>query len=98
MALTEQSVYRIEIVGEEAYRTFQIRRDDQILKDGIVISKDNFHRYILVPGGLVENEVEGEDDVYQRTDVSGQTQEIQNIIGLCWDDAAHTAYEAKLRG
>ena len=91
MALTEQSTTKIEILGNEAYRTFQIRTDNHILRDGVVISKGNYHRHTLVPGYL------DQDDVYQRTDTSGETSEVQNIANLCWTDAAHTAYEAYLR-
>ena len=92
MALTEQTKTKIEIVGNEAYRTFQIRTDNQILRDGVVISKGNYHRHTLVPGYLDQN------NIYQRTDTSGETPEIQNITNLCWNNAAHTAYEAHLRG
>ena len=91
MSLTEQSITRIEIVGEEAYRTFQIRTDNQILRDGVVISKGNYHRKTLVPGYI-----DG-DNFYQRTDVSDETQEIQNITNLCWSNSAHQAYESYLR-
>ena len=91
MALTETRVTdKIEVVGNPDYRTLQIREDNQIFRDGALISSGNFHRFSLVPGSLV-------DDVYVRTDLTNLDQEIQNIAGLCWNDDVHTAYEAFLR-
>ena len=89
--LTEQKITdKIELVGNAAYRTIQIRYDNVILRDGVTISNGNYERTSITPGSLVE-------DVYVRTDVTSYPTEVQNIANLCWSDASHTAYENILR-
>ena len=91
MALTEQRIVnKIELVGPEAYRTFQIRYDNLILKDGNVTHSGNYERIALSPGSIV-------DDEYVATDVTSYSTEIQNLTGACWTDDTHTTYEAYLR-
>ena len=91
MALTEEKTTdKIEVTGDPAYRSIQIRYDNRISRDGNVISTGNYERTSITPGSLME-------DIYVRTDLTDFPQEVQNIAGLCWSDDVHTAYEAKLR-
>ena len=91
MALTEQKIVdKIELVGNPAYRSIQVRYDNQIFKDGVLLHTGNYERVALNPGSLVDN-------VYVQMDVSGYELEIRNIAEMCWTESAHTAYEAFLR-
>lgn len=53
MALTEQSV--ISQISVDQLGNINVRRDDQILRDGVVISSVP-HRHVLAPGDDLTNE------------------------------------------
>lgn len=55
MALTKQTVTdKIESVKTIDYYVLQVREDNQILEDGVVISS-NYRRYILLPDADVSS-------------------------------------------
>ena len=88
MALTERSENdKIEVVGQ--HKTVQIRRADIIERDGVEVTR-TFHRHILQPGTLDEN------DALVNTDISGEDADVQAICNAAWTDAVKEAYRLKL--
>ncbi|MCH9665575.1 MAG: hypothetical protein K0U41_06960 [Gammaproteobacteria bacterium] len=64
MALTEIKIDgQIELVGSESYRIIRVREDNQIYRDGALISSGNFHRHIIVPGTLTSTPVQVVDSL-----------------------------------
>ena len=91
MSLVKQRITdKIELVGNPAYRTIQVRYDNQILEDGVVINNGQFERITLTPGLLVE-------DTYTRTNLADYDTEVRNIAEMFWIEASYTAHEAYLR-
>jgi len=76
MALTERFENdKIEVVG--TYKAVQVRRANIIERDGVEISR-SFHRHVLQPGRIDEN------DNLVETDLSGEDADVQAICNAAW--------------
>ena len=88
MALTEETVQdKIEVVGE--FKHIQVRTATVIKRDGTEISR-SFHRHVLTPGTLDEN------DALVDTDLSGEDADVAAIATAVWTDAVKEAWRQKL--
>lgn len=88
MALTERCENdKIEVVG--SYKAVQVRCATIIERDGVEITR-SFHRHVLQPGTLDEN------DALVDTDLSGEDADVQAICTAAWTDAVKAAYKAHL--
>jgi len=88
MALTERFENdKIEVVGQ--YKAIQVRRADIVERDGVEIAR-TFHRHVLQPGTLDEN------DALVNTDISGEDADVQAICNAAWTDAVKEAYRLHL--
>ena len=88
MALTERFENdKIEVVGQ--YKAVQVRRADIIERDGVEVTR-SFHRHVLHPGTL------GENNVLVDTDLSGEDADVQAICTAAWTDAVKEAWRLKL--
>ena len=88
MALTERSENdKIEVVGQ--HKAVQIRRADIIERDGVEVTR-TFHRHVLHPGTLDEN------DALVNTDISGEDADVQAICTAAWTDAVKESWRVKL--
>ena len=91
MALTKTTTDdKIEIVTE--FKQIQVRTATVIKEDGVELSR-SFHRHILYPSTCVKNE-DG-SFTHTDTDISGETQEIQDICGAVWTNAVKASYKAE---
>jgi len=88
MALTERCENdKIEIVGQ--YKSVQVRCATIIERDGVELTR-SFHRHVLQPGTLDEN------DALVDTDLSGEDADVQAIATAAWTDAVKEAWRLKL--
>jgi hypothetical protein len=88
MALTERCENdKIEVVGQ--YKTVQVRCATVIEKDGVELTR-SFHRHVLHPGTLDEN------DALVDTDLSGEDADVAAIATAAWTDAVKEAWRLKL--
>ena len=88
MALTERNENdKIEVVG--SYKYVQVRCATIIERDGVEVTR-SFHRRVLHPGTLDEN------DALVNTDISGEDADVQAICTAVWTDAVKEAYRLKL--
>ena len=88
MALTERCENdKIEVVGQ--YKAVQVRCATVIEKDGVELTR-SFHRHVLHPGTLDEN------DALVDTDLSGEDADVQAICTAAWTDAVKEAWRLKL--
>ena len=88
MALTERCENdKIEVVG--SYKAVQVRCATVIERDGVELTR-SFHRHVLQPGTLDEN------DALVDTDISGEDPDVQAICNAVWTDAVKAAYKAHL--
>ncbi len=56
-------VDKIELVGDPAYRTIQVREDSQIMTNGFLTHTGNYHRVALTPGSLITTPVQVVDSL-----------------------------------
>ena len=83
MALTKtQAVDKIEIVGD--YKHVQVRTATIVSEDGVEISR-SFHRHVLAPQAK-------NNGLWENTDISGETQEVQDICNAAWTANVKLAY------
>jgi len=88
MALTERCENdKIEVVGP--YKAVQVRCATVIEKDGVELTR-SFHRHVLHPGTLDEN------DALVDTDLSGEDADVAAIATAAWTDAVKEAWRLKL--
>ena len=88
MALTERCENdKIEVVGQ--YKAVQVRCATVIEKDGVELTH-SFHRHVLHPGTLDEN------DALVDTDLSGEDADVAAIATAAWTDAVKEAWRLKL--
>ena len=88
MALTERCENdKIEVVGQ--YKAVQVRCATVIEKDGVELTR-SFHRHVLHPGTLDEN------DALVDTDLSDQDADVAAIATAAWTDAVKEAWRLKL--
>ena len=88
MALTERCENdKIEVVGQ--YKAVQVRCATVIEKDGVELTR-SFHRHVLHPGTLDEN------DALVDTDLSGEDADVAAIATAAWTDAVKEAWRLKL--
>tara|TARA_B100002019_G_scaffold275860_1_gene274125 strand:- start:81 stop:365 length:285 start_codon:yes stop_codon:yes gene_type:complete len=88
MALTERNENdKIEVVG--SYKHVQVRCATIIERDGVEVTR-SFHRHVLTPGTLDEN------DALVDTDISGEDVEVQAICNAAWTDAVKEAWRLNL--
>ena len=88
MALTERCENdKIEIVGQ--YKSVQVRCATIIERDGVELTR-SFHRHVLQPGTLDEN------DALVDTDLSDEDADVQAIATAAWTDAVKEAWRLKL--
>ena len=88
MALTERCENdKIEVVGQ--YKAVQVRCATIIERDGVEVTR-SFHRHVLNPGSLDEN------DALVDTDLSGQDADVAAIATAAWTDAVKEAWRLKL--
>ena len=88
MALTERCENdKIEVVGP--YKAVQVRCATVIEKDGVELTR-SFHRHVLHPGTLDEN------DALVDTDLSGEDADVAAIATASWTDAVKEAWRLKL--
>ena len=88
MALTERCENdKIEVVGQ--YKHVQVRCATVIERDGVEVTR-SFHRHVLNPGSLDEN------DALVDTDLSGQDADVAAIATAAWTDEVKEAWRLKL--
>ena len=88
MALTERFENdKIEVVGQ--YKAIQVRRADIVERDGVEIAR-TFHRHVLQPGTLDEN------DALVDTDLSGEDADVAAIATAAWTTEVKEAWRLKL--
>ena len=88
MALTERFENdKIEVVGQ--YKHVQVRCATVIERDGVEVTR-SFHRHVLNPGSLDEN------DALVDTDLSGQDADVAAIATAAWTDEVKEAWRLKL--
>jgi hypothetical protein len=88
MALTERFENdKIEVVGQ--YKHVQVRCATVIERDGVEVTR-SFHRHVLNPGSLDEN------DALVDTDLSGQDADAAAIATAAWTDEVKEAWRLKL--
>ena len=88
MALTERCENdKIEIVGQ--HKAVQVRCATVIERDGVEVTR-SFHRHVLHPGTLDEN------DALVDTDLSGEDADVAAIATAAWTDAVKEAWRLKL--
>ena len=88
MALTERCENdKIEVVGQ--YKAVQVRCAAVIERDGVEVTR-SFHRHVLHPGKLDEN------DALVDTDLSGEDADVAAIATAAWTDAVKEAWRLKL--
>jgi hypothetical protein len=88
MALTERCENdKIEVVGQ--YKAVQVRCATIIERDGVEVTR-SFHRHVLHPGSLDEN------DALVDTDLSEQDADVAAIATAAWTDAVKEAWRLKL--
>ena len=88
MTLTERCENdKIEVVGQ--YKAVQVRCATIIERDGVEVTR-SFHRHVLHPGTLDEN------DALVDTDLSGEDADVQAICTAAWTDAVKEAWRLKL--
>ncbi len=87
MALTETTENdKIEVVNRW---NIQVRKATIIKKDGVELTR-TFHRNVLVPGTLDEN------DNLVATDISGQDADVQAICNAAWTTQVKADFTAFL--
>ena len=76
---------KVEVVGE--FRSVQIRQVTQVLEDGVVLSESFSRRAYdcCSPDG---------SGGWVPTDVSGETQEVQNVCNGVWNQVIRDAFIA----
>ena len=88
MALTERCENdKIEVVGQ--YKHIQVRCATIIERDGVEVTR-SFHRHVLHPGTLDEN------DALVDTNLSGEDADVQAICNAAWTDAVKESWRQKL--
>ena len=88
MALTERCENdKIEVVGQ--YKTVQVRCATVIERDGVELTR-SFHRHVLHPGTLDEN------DALVDTDLSGEDADVAAIAAAAWTAEVREAWRLKL--
>ena len=88
MALTERCENdKIEVVGP--YKYVNIRCATIIERDGVEVTR-SFHRHVLKPGRLDEN------DALVDTDLSGEDADVQAICNAAWTDAVKESWRLNL--
>ena len=88
MALTERCENdKIEVVGQ--YKAVQVRCATVIEKDGVELTR-SFHRHVLHPGTLDEN------DALVDTDLSDQDADVAAIATAAWTAEVKEAWRLKL--
>ena len=88
MALTERCENdKIEIVGQ--YKAVQVRCATVIERDGVEVTR-SFHRHVLHPGTLDEN------DALVDTDLSGEDADVAAIATAAWTAEVKEAWRQKL--
>ena len=88
MALTERCENdKIEIVGQ--YKAVQVRCATVIERDGVEVTR-SFHRHVLQPGTLDEN------DALVDTDLSGEDADVQAIATAAWTTEVKESWRQKL--
>jgi len=88
MALTERCENdKIEVVGQ--YKAVQVRCATIIERDGVEVTR-SFHRHVLHPGSLDEN------DALVDTDLSGEDADVAAIATAAWSDEVKEAWRLKL--
>jgi len=88
MALTERCENdKIEVVGQ--YKAVQVRCATVIEKDGVELTR-SFHRHVLQPGTLDEN------DALVETDLSGEDADVQAICNAAWTAEVKESWRLKL--
>ena len=91
MALTKEvKCDKIEIVGD--YKAVQCRQATIIKEDGVELTR-SFQRHVLHPS-LCEKNADG-TFTHTDTDISGETQEIQDICVAVWTSAVKAAWKTK---
>ena len=90
MALTERSENdKIEVVGQ--YKAIQVRCATNIERDGVEVTR-SYHRHVLEPGFL------GEDDVLIETDLSEEAADVAAIATAVWTCLLYTSPSPRDRG
>ena len=88
MALTERCENdKIEVVTQ--YKHIQVRCATVIERDGVEVTR-SFHRHVLTPGTLDEN------DALVDTALSGEDADVAAIATAAWTDAVKEAWRLKL--
>ena len=88
MALTERCENdKIEVVGQ--YKAVQVRCATVIERDGVEVTR-SFHRHVLQPGTLDEN------DALVDTDLSGEDADVAAIAAAAWTAEVKEAWRLKL--
>jgi hypothetical protein len=89
MAITKEvEIDKIEIVSD--YKKVQCREATIIKEDGVELSR-SFRRYLLNPSRCVKN-VDG-TFTHTDTDISGETQEVQDVCAAVWTDDVKAAWK-----
>jgi hypothetical protein len=96
MAITKEIINdKIEIVTN--FKHVQCRKATIIKEDGVEISRSHHDRYVLNPSrsvvGLDEDGAPDGTFTHVDTDISGESQEVQDICNAVWTDAVKAAWK-----
>ena len=80
---------RIEVHGD--YKAIQVREVTIVSEDGVELSR-SYHRHVIHPSSCSPNE----DGTYTHTptDISEESQEVQDLCNVAWTDDVKEAWEA----
>ena len=87
MAYTEENNYKLEVVG--VYRIIQIKNTITTKKDGVAVGT-RVERDSVNPG-----ELDASNNLVDR-DLSGKTQEVQDVAKAVWTSDVKTAWKNQL--
>jgi hypothetical protein len=90
MALTKETILAESIEIRTEYKILHIRDTTVVKEDGEELSSSS-SRHSLVPSTIEQN-ADG-SFTHTDTDISGETQETQDICAIIWTDAVKAAFK-----
>ena len=87
MAYTEENNYKLEVVGP--YRIVQIKNTITTKKDGVAVGSR------IVRDSVNPGELDASNNLVDR-DLSGKTQEVQDVAKAVWTSDVKTAWKNQL--
>lgn len=98
MAYTDQVILS-HLVDGNNFKSIQEITDTTFFKDGSKVSTSKHRAGFIAPGFLLNSDLPEAIDgtIYNITDTSPFSSDVQNLAIACWSQEIHTSYEEKLR-